>query len=238
MLVDGTIRRRAGAWTPAVHELLNHLHGRGFTRAPRPLGYDEHGREMLTYLPGTTVGDRKPWPAWVHAADTLLHVATWLRDYHAAVADFVPSPDAVWRMGEQWSAGQLVCHNDAAPYNPAWNNGQLTGFFDWDFAGPGTAEWDLAFTAFAWVPLHARRVVSAEGFIDFGDRRRRLELFLGTYGWQGEVSDLLVVLDRRLQAHCDGIRELAANGDELFQRLVDAGAVEDLMKARDELDGL
>jgi hypothetical protein len=40
--------------------------------------------------------------------------------------------------------------------------------------------WDLAFTAFGWVPLHARHVVAAEGFTAFADRPRRLRLSLDT----------------------------------------------------------
>jgi Phosphotransferase enzyme family len=82
-------------------------------------------------------------PAWLHAEDTLVQVARWMRGYHQAVADFIPPPNAAWRQG------------------------RLTGFFDWDFAGPATPEWDLALTAFTWVPLHVRYVVAAEGFTDF-----------------------------------------------------------------------
>src|SRR5262249_49783642 len=41
-----TVRRPAGPWTPAVHALLTHLHAAGFHGAPRPLGIDEHGREI------------------------------------------------------------------------------------------------------------------------------------------------------------------------------------------------
>jgi aminoglycoside phosphotransferase (APT) family kinase protein len=73
-------------------------------------------------------------------------------------------------------------HNDTAPYNAAWHQGTLTGFFDWDFAGPATPAWDLAFAAFSWVPLHARHVVAAEGFTDFAARPGRLHRFLRTYG--------------------------------------------------------
>ncbi len=158
-----------------MHSLLQHLNRVGFTRSPRPLGIDEQRREVLSYLPGNTVGTRRPWPAWVHSDEALVQVACWLRDYHAAVANFVPAADAVWREGGQWQPGLIVAHNDAAPYNAAWNDqGQLVGFFDWDFAAPVSLDWDLAFTAFAWVPLHARHVVQAEGFTDFGDRARRL----------------------------------------------------------------
>ena len=49
--VGDTVRRPAGPWTPAVHALLTHLHAAGFPGAPRPLGIDEHGREVLTFIP-------------------------------------------------------------------------------------------------------------------------------------------------------------------------------------------
>lgn len=237
VLVDGTVRRRTGVWTPSVHALLSHLHDAGFDRAPRPLGYDAAGREMLSYLPGETVGDRKPWPAWVHTDDALRQAAGWLRDYHRAVADFVPPTNAKWRLGEKWTPGQIICHNDAAPYNAAWD-GRLVGFFDWDFAGPALPEWDLAFAAFAWVPLHARHVVAAEGFTAFEQRRRRLALFVDHYGWQGELDDLLLILDKRLAAHGEEVARLAQAGDAAFQRLVHEGVLRDLTVARDELTAL
>lgn len=96
-----------------------------------------------------------------------------LSAYHAAVVDFEPAADAVWREGGRWQPGLIVGHNDAAPYNAARSDqGHLVGFFDWDFAAPVSPDWDLAFTAFAWIPLHARRVVEAEGFTGFSDRPR------------------------------------------------------------------
>ena len=87
-------------------------------------------------LEGETTGTRRPRPAWVHAEDTLDQVARWMRAYHQAVADFVPPPGAIWRGGGTWSPGMIIAHNDAATYNAAWHQGKLTGFFDWDFAGP------------------------------------------------------------------------------------------------------
>jgi hypothetical protein len=50
--VGDTVRRAAGPWTPAVHALLAHLAGRGIVGSPRPLGVDDQGREVLTYLAG------------------------------------------------------------------------------------------------------------------------------------------------------------------------------------------
>jgi hypothetical protein len=51
--VGDTVRRPAGPWTSAVHALLDHLHAAGFHGAPRPLGLDGHGREVLTFISGT-----------------------------------------------------------------------------------------------------------------------------------------------------------------------------------------
>jgi hypothetical protein len=230
-----TIRRAAGPWTPAVHALLTHLGARDFPGAPRPLGFDDEGREVLTFIEGETVGSRKPWPAWTHAEDTLEQVARWMRAYHQAVADFVPPPGAVWRQGDTWSPGLIIGHNDAAPYNAAWHQGTLAGFFDWDFAGPATPEWDLAFAAFSWVPLHARHVVAAEGFTDFAARPRRLHRFLRAYGWPALEAEFLEVVRARVQAHADGVRDLAAAGDEVFGRLLSQGVADDLDRALAEL---
>jgi hypothetical protein len=163
--IGDTVHRRAGPWTPAVHALLTYLADHGFTRAPRPLGFDEQGREILTFLEGESIGRRKPRPAWVHADDTLIQVARWLRDCHQVLANFVPPPDAIWRDGFPWSDGQIVVHNDATIHNAAWSNGQLTGFFDWDFARPATPEWDVAFAAYTWVPLHARSEVAGARYL-------------------------------------------------------------------------
>nr|WP_238345700.1 phosphotransferase [Actinopolymorpha cephalotaxi] len=155
--------------------------------------------------------------------------------YHRAVADFVPPSGAVWRGGGSWSPGLIIAHNDAATYNAAWHRGRLTGFFDWDFAGPATPEWDLALAAFSWVPLHTRSVVAAEGFTDFAARPRRLERFLRTYGWQATTGEFLDVVGARVRSQADSIRELAASGDEAFVRLLGQGIPDDLDQAVAEL---
>ncbi|HYZ55655.1 MAG TPA: phosphotransferase [Streptosporangiaceae bacterium] len=234
--VGDTVRRAAGPWTPTVHALLAHLAGQGFAGSPRPLGVDDRGREILSFLDGQTVGSRLPWPAWVHAEDTLVQVARWLRRYHDAVAGFVPPAGAVWRAGGRWKAGLIIGHNDAAPYNAVWRDGQLVGFIDWDMAGPASPSWDLAFAAFSWVPLHARHVVSREGFTDFAGRPARLRRFLAEYGWTGGASDFLGVVRDRVRAHAAGVRDLAAAGEPLFGRLVEQGVADDLDVALTELE--
>lgn len=252
VLVEGTVRRPTGPWTPAVHALLRHLAAHDFPAAPRVLGVDEQGREMLTFLPGATIGFARPWPAWVHSDEELVQVGTWLCRYHDAVADFVPPAGARWRTSlRPWRPGDVVGHNDAAPYNAVWepttaghdvshadvdgSNGRLVGFIDWDFAAPCPPLWDLAFVVFSWVPLHARDVVTAEGFTRFADRPRRLRLLLDAYGYTGTVHTVLDAVRARIHEHARGLRELAAAGDPLFTRLVDDGVIDGLDRALAQL---
>jgi hypothetical protein len=54
----------------AVHALLAHLHEAAFDGAPRPLGIDERGREVLTFIPGTPT-----WPGQFHLLDDDAHLA-------------------------------------------------------------------------------------------------------------------------------------------------------------------
>ena len=242
VLLDGTVRRATGPWSPAVHDLLRHLEQRGFAGAPRVLGLDDQHREILSYLQGETIGTARPWPVWVHTDDALAQVGRWLGSYHHAVHDFVPGPGAVWRAGRQeWRPGDVIGHNDAAPYNAVWTSTarpRLVGFVDWDFASPCQPIWDLAFTAFSWVPMHARHVVAAEGFTDFAARPRRLRLLLDAYGFSGSVSTVLDAVRARTAAHAQGIRDLAAGGDPLFARLVDSGVADAFDQAITDLDGV
>jgi Ser/Thr protein kinase RdoA (MazF antagonist) len=251
-LVGGTVRRPTGPWTPSVHALLRHLQARGFAGAPRVLGLDEQDREVLTYLPGETVGTSRPWPPWVHSDEALVEVGRWLRGYHDAVADFVPFRGARWRTSRRpWRSGDIIGHNDAAPYNAVWQpiapdpgksvrddvspGERLVGFVDWDFAAPCPPIWDLAFVVFSWVPLHARDVVAAEGFTRFAERPGRLRLLLGAYGYTGTIHAVLAAVRSRIGDHASSLRELAAAGDPLFTRLVQDGVIDGLDRAMAEL---
>jgi hypothetical protein len=50
--VGATVRKQASRTTPAVEALLRHLADAGFDGAPRGLGRDEQGRQVLEYVPG------------------------------------------------------------------------------------------------------------------------------------------------------------------------------------------
>src|SRR5438045_6960886 len=110
--IGDTVRRPAGPWTPAVHALLGHLHATGFAGAPRSLGLDQLGREVLTFIPGTIA-----WPGDFHLLDSggrLRRVARLIGDFHDAVTGFRPPPARVQRAS---SAGipQITRHRTAGP---------------------------------------------------------------------------------------------------------------------------
>ena len=48
--VGDTVRRSVGPWSKASHAVLKHLERVGFDGAPRFLGIDAQGREVLSYL--------------------------------------------------------------------------------------------------------------------------------------------------------------------------------------------
>jgi len=99
--VAGTVRRRVQPWTPAVHALLRHLEAVGFAYAPRVLGVDEHGREILRYIEGDSGADG--WAAVAPEAG-LEAFARLLRAYHSAVASFRPAADAIWAFARGFPA--------------------------------------------------------------------------------------------------------------------------------------
>jgi hypothetical protein len=234
--VGATVRRPLRPWTPAVHAVLRHLESIGFPGAPRVLGVDEEGREVLSYLDGRTVGERLPWPAWVHSDEALRQVGAWSRRLHDATATFVPPAGVTWFAGQQWRDGLVVGHHDAAPYNAVWDDDGLLGFVDWDTAGPSPRELDLAFTALTWVPLLARHVVEPQGFRAFADRSRRLHLLLDAYGYHGDRIAFGVAVADRARLNASAIRRLAQTGDPTYLALLPAAA--DLEQAAHEVDAL
>lgn len=166
------VLRSSGPWTPAVHRLLEHCRAARIDAVPRPFGIEADGREVLEYLPG--VVPAYPMPAWVWEPAALRSSAALLRRFHDASASADRS--GPWRSAPREPA-EVVCHNDVAPYNVVFREGQAAGLIDLDFASPGPRIWDLAYLAYRVVPLSTDR---ADGYTD-AERLERLALLLEAY---------------------------------------------------------
>jgi hypothetical protein len=118
--VGDEVRRPRQPWTATVHTVLRHLEDVGFNGSPRARGFDDQGRERLTFLPGQTLGETMPWPDWLRSDDALAQVGAWLRRLHDATSTFRPAADAVWFTGRPWRPGLLIAHLDASPWNAVW----------------------------------------------------------------------------------------------------------------------
>lgn len=219
--VGQTVRRQPGPWTPAVHALLRHLEQVGFTAAPRALGTDEHGREILSYLPGT--GGLDPLPEELRADAVLVEAARLLRAFHDATVDFTPPPGAVWQFGAREPA-DVICHGDFAPYNLVFEGRRIVGIIDFDTAGPGPRSWDVAYAAYRFAPL--THPSNPGGSTSLTEQRRRLRLLVDAYGRELlDGDDLVAKIGERLTHLATLIRTRAAAGDPVFtQHLADGHA--------------
>jgi hypothetical protein len=204
--IGDTVRRQPGAWTPAVHALLDYLDGR-IGGIPRVLGRDEQGREVLSYLPGQVVDIDNE----LLTDGQLVSLLAWTREFHGAVARFShPGPWRFFPVAEP----TMICHNDIAPYNACFAGDELAGVFDWDLAGPSTPLFELAFIAWNCVPLW--RDIGAEL------AAHRLSLIAATYG-QISASQILHAVPERIRLMLEWIPITAAAGDEGMVNLMAAG---------------
>jgi hypothetical protein len=221
--IGDTVHRRAGLWTPSVHALLRYLEGAGFP-APRVVGMDPQGREVLRYVEGEAHnGTSEPLPRMLLADDLLVGAAKLLRRYHDVVAEFNPPPNATWRLTAP-TTYEVICHNDWSPWNAVLRGGQLELMLDWDLAGPGSRAWDVGNAAYAWVPLIAASHLAPK----LPEQLRRLRLFLDSYGLRDRSELLLTMRSRLLHVSALIVHEAAA-GDPGMQRLVAMGAPQNMI---------
>jgi hypothetical protein len=200
--IGDTVRRPLSSTSPATHALLRHLEAVGFDGAPRFLGIDAAGREVLSFIPGSTV--LAPYPEWALTDEALVSVAALLHGYHEAVAGFDPEPYD-WPLSPPASfRGELVSHNDPNLDNVVFRGARAVALIDWDLASPGSRLWDVACAVRMWAPVRPDAQIPDTRR---GQALRRLRLFVDAYGLAEEDRPRL-------------IGAIAANQD-WFRRLIE-----------------
>jgi Ser/Thr protein kinase RdoA (MazF antagonist) len=209
--------------TPAVEALLEHLAGVGFEGAPRPLGRDQAGRQVLEYVPGSMADVLPPM-----SVGELGRLGRLIRDLHQAVEGFDPPADARWDVVIPPDTDELICHNDLAPWNLVCD-GDRWVFIDWDGAGPGSRLWDLAYAAHGFVPMIAGGDPGLDG--------PRLRALADGYGLDERQRRALPAL---IGAHTRGMFELlrtsARTGRQPWARLYGQGHGDHWGSAADYID--
>lgn len=160
--VGDTVRRPSHSSSEIVQAFLRHLREAGVERVPEPLGFDDDGREVLSYIPGEAAhpafGPEGVMPSWAATDATLVEIAVLQRELHDAAATFSVPPGVIWNQaaGNYFplsSRGSLVCHNDICVANVVFEQGNVVGLVDFDYLRPVDRLFDIAVAARHWVPL-------------------------------------------------------------------------------------
>jgi hypothetical protein len=185
--VGDTVRRPVGPNAPLVHALLRHLREVGFAGAPRFLGIDAAGREVLSFVPGEVAG--QPRPAWIADEKRLASVGRLVRDYDDAVAGFV-MPEGV-RPGfgfveppgmppEPPYPVEVVGHMDYTPDNIVFRDGEAAALIDFDIAKPVARVEEVLNAMLYWAPLGDP--ADADPMLRGVDVPRRCRILADAYG--------------------------------------------------------
>jgi Ser/Thr protein kinase RdoA (MazF antagonist) len=163
--VGETVRRPCGPHSPFVHWLLHHLEQAGFEGAPRLLGIDEAGREILTFIEG----------------DVPPELGLWTDEQLAAAADLIHRFHEATAGSALAGKEEVVCHYDLSPCNTVFRDGLPQALIDFDSVEPGPRAADLAYAAWLWLDYGNPDLPAAE-------QGRRLRLFCEAYGLERKAG--------------------------------------------------
>jgi Phosphotransferase enzyme family len=208
--VGDTVRRAPPDRAGFVHELLELFAHCGWAGAPRYLGIDERGREILSFLDGHVAWERvQPPPVW--SDESLARAAELVREFHDLTAG---TPLA----GDQ----EVVAHNDLSPKNTVYRDLgrglRPVAFLDWDRAAPGPRLHDVAFMCLTYL--------APDPGVPVEEVARGMRLLCDAYG----LDDRSQLVDTVLRCQDRGWREIhaaAAAGEPGGLTLRDAGVIAD-----------
>jgi hypothetical protein len=210
-------------WSQEVQRLLFYVRSQGFLLVPEPLGFDEEGREVVRFIEGDTSATVTPWPGSLWSDGLLIEVGEAVAAYHRAVAGFVPSEKAQWQYRPRsLQPSEIICHHDFAPYNAVFKGSHLRGIVDWEGAGPGTIQEEVAFLAWQWVPLRPP-LRQVQGGLDVRvNEVARMRLLLDSYAYQNRNGFIDAIINR-VEISRSGIEERANEGGLPFIELRNEG---------------
>lgn len=235
--VGTTVRRPMGRNAAFLHALLRHLEKAGFAGAPRYLGMDLAGREVLTFLAGEVAV--RPRPAWLADEARLSSVGGLLRRYDDATVGFA-APDGVTLELPSVPPGlppapdydtEVIGHLDITPENVVFRDAAAYALIDFDLARPASRVDELYSAMLYWAPLNEPQDV--DPLLRGLDVPRRCRILADAYGMsdrdRGRLVELAVLRTRRSWHLMKHRAEVDGGG---WQRMWDEG-VGDTIKRRE-----
>jgi hypothetical protein len=226
VLVGDTVHRPLRPFSLTVQAYLAHLHRVGFSDCPIPLGVDDAGREVLSYVAGDV--PREPLPPETAGLEVLRGLATLVRRLHDAAEGWSPPADACWggipggRPGPPNDEDtELVGHRDYCPGNVVFRDGLPSALIDFDLAQPTTRLYDVVNALYWWAPLRDP-LDRAPAFVEL-DVAERVSIFADAYGLAMDLRRQLVPFAAEMVAAYHRTARAAASVDPVFHRMWEEG---------------
>jgi hypothetical protein len=204
-----TVRRRPGGRAEFVHRLLQLFEGADWPGAPRFLGFDEAGREMLSYVDGHAAWEARQ-PAGVTSRASLRRVGELVREFHELTAGT-----------DLAGSDEVVCHNDLSPRNTIYRDSgtglRPVAFIDWDLAAPGRRIHDVAHVCWQYLGL-------GPDLKDVATTAALMQVICDGYGL-ADRSELVSTILWRQDRCWRGISDGAKAGEPAMLSLREGGAV-------------
>ena len=233
----GTVRRPPNESSIRVRSLLRHLEHVGFSGAPRFLGVDDRGREVLTFVDGEVAG--RPAPSWAADDERAVSVARLLRRFHDAVIPFgVPEiftaqiDESEARTEPLALARDLIGHRDVTLENVVFRDGAAFALIDFDLARPSSRLDDVCNMLQWWAPWQPVED-RAEALSDV-DAFARTAKMVSTYGLDPRARSMLVPLAQNAAERTwHAMRHRAETQGGGWRRMWDSG-VGDVIRRRQD----
>lgn len=192
--VGDTVRRPMGPHSELVHRMLGKLEEADVDCAPRFLGIDEQGREVLSWIDGEVA--TRPWPQWVADPERGVSVARLLRQLDDALI-LIGLPDDTpvrsWLSGAPEPVGPVssfLGHRDVTPENTVFRDARAVALVDFDLMSPSSRVDEVVNLLLWWAGWMApedRNDVFKD--VDPGERAR---LLIDAYGLSDDEKDWVV----------------------------------------------
>ena len=191
--IGDTVRRDIGPHSEFVHSLLKLLEEKHFEYAPKFLGTDEKGREILSFIKGEVSHGKREWND-----KQLLEITQIIKKFHDAT-----------EKSQLAGNDEIVCHNDIAPWNIILDKDIPVGIIDFDGAASGKRVDDLAYFLWTFLELGSSIPVDLQA--------QKMKIVCDAYG-SVNIKSLIDAIEKQQVKILKMREDLSINADSIEAR--------------------